>query len=163
MRRLSRRLAVVALASTIALGVPVALSGCAIVQNAVEGASGDKVDIGGESLPKSFPAKDVPLVEGDVVYGAGIVEGSNKSWSVTKKVADGAAFDTISAQLVAAGFTASSTPGADADGRSGTFAKAPYSVILLVTQDKKLGWIADYAVTQTAETASPSPSATPAG
>ncbi|GAB3409088.1 hypothetical protein GCM10027515_27230 [Schumannella luteola] len=161
MRRLSRRLAVVALSSAIAIGVPLALSGCAIVQNAVEGASGDKVDIGGESLPKSFPSNDVPLVDGDVVYGAGIVEGSNKSWSVTKKVADASAFDAISAQLVAAGFSASSTPGADADGRSGTFAKAPYSVILLVTQDKELGWIADYAVSQAADT--PSPSASPAG
>ncbi|TPW73123.1 hypothetical protein [Schumannella sp. 10F1B-5-1] len=164
MLRSGRRRAAAAIAVALALGVPTLLSGCSIVQNAVEGASGDKVDIGGPSVPKSYPTDEVPLVDGEVVYGAGLVDGKDKSWAVTVKVADAAAFDTISNQLTtAAGFTAASTPGADADGRTGTFAKAPYTVILLVTEDKQLGWIADYTVSYAEPTASASPSASPAG
>ena len=150
------RLVTVVIAATVLIGVPVTLSGCSLARNAVESATG--VDIGDGGVPDDFPA-EVPLVDGEVVFGGSAGTDDAKGWNVTINVADATAFDTASAALVAAGFAAPAALGTDATGTSGTFLKAPYTVILVVSQLEEQ-WVANYTVTFTAET--PVPTETPA-
>jgi hypothetical protein len=159
---LRRRALSVAIAVTLAFAVPVTLGGCSLVRNAVEGASGVTVDIGGESVPDDFPTEDVPLTEGDVVYGASVGDAASKVWNVTISVADATAIDTITAELTAAGFAASPQAGADATGSTRGFAKESYAVLVLVSQNSgDSTWTANYTVTLTPPSASPTPA--PAG
>ena len=71
------------------------------VEDAVEGATGGDVSLGGE-LPADFPTS-VPLVEGEVTFGAGA--GGSEGWIVmiTSTAADPVA--EAAAALEGAGFT----------------------------------------------------------
>jgi hypothetical protein len=157
--RPARRAAVVAIACAVALGGIGSLGGCSLARNVVEGASGGSVDIGGKGLPKGFPQDAVPLAEGDVVYGAGLKTDEGQGWNVTVAVAGLDAFEPIVTQLTGAGY-AQSTSGRDDTGATGTFAKEPYTVRVLVTKDASDGWTATYTVTRTESTATPTPSPT---
>jgi hypothetical protein len=163
MTALRRRRATLSLvlAATLALSAPVLLSGCSLAKNVVENATGGKVDIGGKSVPKDFPKAEVPLIDGDVVYGAAVGSSDNKVWNVTIKVADVTAFDSISTQLTGAGFAVVTT-GGDDKGKTGTFAKEGWGVQLLVSNSgDKTGWIANYTVAHADASASPTPTPTP--
>lgn len=155
MIRTPRLFVTVALAAALALS-GAALSGCSIVRNATEQASGGKVDIGGTSVPKSFP-KDVPLVKGDVVYGASVAADTGRVWNVTIKVSGTDAMTGIAAQLTGAGFTASGQLGQDATGSTAVFTKAPFTVNVIIGKpDAATGWVASYTVTR-AQQATPAP------
>lgn len=79
------------LAATIAAGVAAALlTGCAPgplqdlvsqqAEEAIEGATGGDVSLGGGELPANFPA-EVPLLDGEVSFSAGT--GGTEGWIVT--------------------------------------------------------------------------------
>ncbi len=139
-----RALATVAILVAI-VATPV-LSGCS-VQSLVENATGGQVDIGGKSVPKNFPTQ-VPLIDGDVVYGGGLGSGEGQVWNVTIKVADLAAFKTIAASLTDAGFTAPVSGSGEIDGGAGgAFENDKYGVLVVVAGDSKNGFVANYTVT----------------
>lgn len=118
--------------------------------NPVEGilnqVTGGDVDLGGSTIPEDFP-KEVPVVAGAVVFGAGIGNGDGKVWNVTIQVSDGNALEGIAAQLTSAGFEPVGDGTVSGDANAGTFAKEPYHVIVLVSDDDKGGFIANYTVT----------------
>ncbi len=131
-----------------ALAVPLLLSGCNITQWVADGATGGQVDVGGPSVPSDFPA-DVPLIEGEVLYGAPIGTDQGRGWNVTVEVVDVSAFDTVRAQLEGAGFAAGPESGRDPRGATGTWARAPFTVIVLVSQaGQDAAWVANYTVTE---------------
>ena len=111
-----------------------ALTGCTAVRNLTQQASGGKVDIGGASVPTSFPKKDVPLVVGTVVYGAAITGTASRIWNVTIKVSGTEAMTGISTQLTAVGFAAPAQVGSDATGSTAVFTKAPYTVNVVIAK-----------------------------
>jgi len=133
------------LALLLVLGVAPAMSGCS-VQSLVENATGGTVDVGGKSVPKDFPA-EVPLIDGEVLYGASLGATDAQVWNVTIKVADVAAIDTITAQLNDAGFTAPVAPGTTENGAAGAFDGEKYGVLVAVTPDADNGFVANYTVT----------------
>jgi hypothetical protein len=158
--RPSHRAVSLALAIGLAVAGVGALGGCSLARNVVEGATGGKVDIGGASVPSTFPKDAVPLVTGDVVYGASLKTEEGQGWNVTIKVSGLDAYDGISTQLTGAGFTAGQS-GRDDLGATGTFAKDPYAVVVLVSKpDAKTGWTVNYTVTKSTPTASPTPTPT---
>lgn len=125
--------------------VPV-LSGCS-VQSIVENATGGQVDVGGNSVPKDFPA-EVPLIDGEVVYGGSLGSGESQVWNVTIKVTDLAAFDTISASMAEAGFTPPLTGSGELEGGvGGAFENENYGLLVVVSKDGNDGFIANYTVT----------------
>ena len=107
--RASRLITVALLAVSLAFVAP-ALTGCGLIRDAVEQATGGEVDFGGKSVPDDFPS-EVPLIEGEVLSGASAGNADGKIWNVTIKVDDASAFDEIAAQFEAAGFEASELGG----------------------------------------------------
>ena len=115
----------------------------------VEQATGGDVSLPGNSVPDDFPA-DVPLIDGEVVMGAGIGTTDGKAWNVTIKVTGLDAADDITAQLEGAGFTAA--PGATTGESSALlYTNASYSVAVVVTKDTNDGFLANYTVTDAAQ------------
>jgi hypothetical protein len=145
MRTLRTR-AVASIAIILALATAPVLSGCS-VQSIIENATGGQVDVGGKSVPDDFPA-EVPLIDGEVVYGGGLGSGEGKVWNVTIKVADLSAFDTISASLTEAGFTPPPTGSGELEGGiGGAFENAKYGLLVVVSKDGSDGFVANYTVT----------------
>jgi len=141
----SRIVAAVLLAASLALVTPV-LSGCGMIENIVENATGGDVE-SGTSVPSDFPS-EVPLIHGDVLAGGSVGNADGKIWNVTIKVNDGSAFDEIKAQMEDAGFESSEVSGTSAEGGTGSFTKDPYGVFVVVTGgDTSEGWVANYTVT----------------
>ncbi|MFZ2963975.1 MAG: hypothetical protein WA006_04740, partial [Rhodoglobus sp.] len=103
-----RKRITVPVAIVLALAVTPALSGCFgnPVEQIIEGATGGDVDLGGASVPDGFPG-EVPLIQGEVVFGASIGNAEGRIWNVTIKVANAGALDQIVSQLEGAGFTSS--------------------------------------------------------
>jgi hypothetical protein len=126
----------------------ISLTGCSIVENVAQGAG---VSVEQTAVPTDFPADQVPLLEGEIVFGGAAGADAARGWNVSVRVTDGAAWDAAAAQLEGAGFTAT-TSGSDDPVRTGTFTKAPYTVILVVSEVDG-AWMANYAVTQTGEAA----------
>jgi hypothetical protein len=148
--RAPRLITAALLAASLALIAP-ALTGCGVIQDAVEQATGGDVDFGGKSVPDDFPS-DVPLIEGEVLAGASAGNADGKVWNVTIKVDDGSAFDEITAQLEDAGFESSEVGGTSGEGGTGTFTKDPYGVFVVVAGgDTAEGWVANYTVTTSTE------------
>lgn len=152
-RRASRP---VAAAITVSLLVvsPLLLSGCSLLPG--NGGAGVTIpgvgSFGSGKLPSDWP-KSVPVVSGDVVFGAaaGNVKSSDgRIWNVTIKVSGADAYGKIKSQLEGAGFTVDAEPdGGDDTGGTGTFLKDPDSVLVVVTKaDDKTGWVANYTVTE---------------
>jgi hypothetical protein len=128
-----------------------ALVGCAAVGDVVKNATGGQVDVGGTEVPDGFPV-EVPLYDGEVIAGGSVGDDANRVYNVTIAVADGAAFDTIAAQLEEAGFTSpAQLAPAPADGATGAFANADYGVLVVVGKDGGEGFVANYTVTSAAE------------
>jgi hypothetical protein len=141
-----RTRAVASVAIILAIVATPILSGCS-VRSLVENATGGQVDIGGKSVPKDFPA-EVPLIDGEVIYGGGLGSDENQVWNVTIKVADLAAFDTITASFTDAGFTSLVSGDGDVDGGvGGAFENEKYGLLVVVSEDGNKGFIANYTVT----------------
>jgi len=162
-RHRPRRLALVALVASLALGTT-ACTGTPL-DNIVEGVVGEGVDeltqslddsvrglvgdaLGGAELsangeiPASFP-EGIPLLDGKIVGGAGGPGGVG--WVVQVRIDDAAAFEVAQADLEGAGFAASNVS-SDATGAFGTFTGAEYVVNLAIaTTDAEI--TATYVVT----------------
>jgi hypothetical protein len=143
-----RKRITVPIAIIVALAVTPALTGCFgnPIESIIEGATGGDVDLGGAGIPEGFPTAEVPLIEGEVVYGASIGNAEGKVWNVTVKVADPAAMDAIKTQLEGAGFT-SQDLGTSADGATGAFDSATFGVLVVIAKDGDNGFVANYTVT----------------
>src|SRR3954469_22394628 len=74
------------------------------VETIIEQGSGGKVDLGGGSVPKGFPA-EVPLYDGEVTYGIGVGDDAGKAYNVTIRIPDASAGDQIRTDLESAGFS----------------------------------------------------------
>jgi hypothetical protein len=141
------------IAIALAVVLTPALAGCAggipgPVQGIIKEATGGNVDLGGEGLPQEFPAAEVPLYEGDIVFGAGLGSGSEKVFNVTVSVQDAGAVDQISSQLAAAGFEATAEASLSSD-QGGTliYTSEAWGVLVVVAADGDGAWTANYTVT----------------
>lgn len=135
------------LAVLMVLAVVPVLAGCAVnpVESIIKQATGADVDLGGASLPKDFPV-DVPIVDGEIQFGAGIRTDEARVWNVTVKAADPAIFETIKSQLTGAGFAWDENLGGGTEsGSVGTFTNEKYTVAVVVTTDG--GVTVNYTVT----------------
>jgi len=132
----------------IALVAAPALSGCSMVEGAIEQATGGQVDLGGTTVPDDFPASEVPLFDGPIVNGSSISSGEGQVWNIVLSVPGADAFDTIKTQLEGAGFTYNGTgaPATD-EGGSGLFDSEKYGVLVLVAKAGGTGFVANYTVT----------------
>jgi hypothetical protein len=148
---ISRKAVTVPLAVLIALAVTPALSGCFgnPVEQIIEGATGGDVDLGGKSVPDGFPS-EVPLAQGEVLFGASIGNEEGRVWNVTIKVADAGAIEQIVAQLEGAGFStaAEGFGGSTADGGTAIVENDSYGVLVVVSKDGENGFVANYTVTE---------------
>ncbi len=150
-----RRRVAVPLAILVAVGLAPAVSGCANVEGIVKNVTGGHVDIGGDKVPSDFPSA-VPLYKGDVVFGASVGGDDKKVWNVTIKVPGESASADIEKQLGDAGFTGG-FKGADGDANTGSFSSDAYGVLVIVTSAGKNGWVANYTVTTSTESPTPTP------
>ena len=147
MSTISRRISI-PVAILIALVAAPTVTGCSMVQGIIEEQTGGKVDLGGKSIPADFPTADVPLVAGDIVYGAGITTGDGQVWNVTINVAGANPYDSISTQLTGAGFSAQvGMGGSTDDGGAATFDSAKYGVAVLISKDGSGKFVVNYTVT----------------
>jgi hypothetical protein len=151
-----RRLPLIAVAGSLAIAMPLLLSGCSLIPHLPgSGSSGGGISIPGlgsagtGKLPSSFPS-GIPVVKGDIISGVSIGSGDDAVWNVTVKVASVDAFDGIQTQLTGAGFTVADGASAKTDdGASGAFSNATYDVVVAVAKgDDKTGWVANYTVTK---------------
>jgi len=134
-------------ALSLALTITPAIAGCSVLQGIIKQQTGGDIDLGGKSIPKDFPTADVPLMTGEVVYGAGVKSSDGQAWNVTIKVGAGSSFDQISSQLVGAGFTAADgATSSTADGGVGVFTSDKFNVAVVVSKDSTNGFIANYTV-----------------
>jgi hypothetical protein len=143
----------VSLAIVLALAVTPAVAGCSVIKGVIEQQTGGKVDLGGKSIPANFPTSEVPLISGDIVYGAGIATAQGDVWNVTVNVKDMNAFDTITSQLTGAGFAANDVGSKQDDGTAaGTFTTDKYSIAVVVTKGSDAGTLlVNYTVTSIKE------------
>ncbi len=137
------------LAIVIALAIAPTLTGCFgnPVESIIEGATGGQVDLGGTSLPDDFPADQVPVIDGEILYGGSLGSGAEKVFNVTVRVSDGAAIQQIKSDLEAAGFTSQADLGAATDGGTYIASTDAWGVLVVVSEDGSNGWIANYTVT----------------
>ena len=139
------RLATVALAAVLLVAAPLTLTGCSLVEGAIESQTGGDIDLGGTTVPADFPA-EVPIAEGDIVNGSAISsDGGEKVWNVLINVADPAAPDSIAAQLEGAGFTSPGVGGITDEGGTLTYTKDDLVVNVLLAKSGD-GWTANYTV-----------------
>ncbi|MDJ0334483.1 MAG: hypothetical protein ACOH10_11930 [Rhodoglobus sp.] len=125
----------VLVAVTLAVTITPALAGCGFnpVESIIEQATGGDVDIGGPSVPESFPS-EIPLVDGEVQFGAGMSSDDSRIWNVTIKTNNASALETVKSQLAGAGFTEADGVGGSTDGGSlATFTSDKYNVAVVVT------------------------------
>lgn len=146
-----RKRITVPIAIIVALAVTPALSGCFgnPIESIIEGATGGNVDLGGKSVPDGYPTSEVPLISGEIVFGAAVGNDTDgKVFNVTVKVADGSALDAIKSQLEAVGFTAQADlGGSTADGGTYIASTDKWGVLVVVSKDGDNGFVANYTVT----------------
>lgn len=142
----------VPIAIVLALVITPALSSCFgnPIEQIIEGATGGDVSLPGQGVPDDFP-KDVPLIDGDVVFGIGVGDQESKGWNVTIKVAGLDAADNIKSQLEGAGFAqdGSGLGGATEDGATLVYSSEKYSVLVVIAKDSENGFVASYTVAET--------------
>jgi hypothetical protein len=144
-----RKSSTAAIAIVIALAITPALSGCFgnPIESIIEGATGGDVDLGGTTLPDGFPASEVPVIPGEIVFGGSLGNDEGKVYNVTIKVADGLAIEQIKSQLEAAGFESQGEfGGATADGGTFIGTTDKWGVLVVVAKDGDNGFIANYTV-----------------
>ena len=122
------------IALLVVLVIAPALAGCSVnpIGSIIKQATGGDVDLGGAALPEGFPT-EVPLVDGEILFGGSVKVDGTQVWNVTIKVTDPAIFATVKTQLTDAGFVTSDTIGGTTDaGSAGTFQSTTYNVSVLV-------------------------------
>lgn len=137
-----------ALAVGLALVITPTLSGCFgnPVEQIIEGATGTDVDLGGGSLPDGYPASEVPVVDGEIVYSLKVGAGQEQVFNVT--VETGAdPTDQVKSQLTSAGFSEDQLVVAEtSEGSTFTGTNDRWGVVVLIGQiDGK--WTVNYTVT----------------
>ncbi|NYF10163.1 hypothetical protein HDC94_001319 [Leifsonia sp. AK011] len=137
------------IAFVIALAMTPALSGCFgnPVESIIEGATGGEVDLGGSSMPADFPSDQVPVIDGDIIYGGSIGSGAEKVFNVTVRVSDGAALQQIKDELEAAGFVSQADLGEATNGGTYIASSDAWGVLVVVSENGSDGWVANYTVT----------------
>ena len=135
------------IAVALAIVLAPALTGCMgnPIESIIEGATGGDVELPGTSLPEGFPT-EVPLIEGEVVFGGAFGDGESKVFNATVKVDGMEAFDEIKTQLEDAGFI-SAANGSAGQGGTGVFTNDNWGVAVVVTDDANGGFLANYTVT----------------
>lgn len=146
MSGIRRAVVAVPLALALAFGVMATLSGCG-VHDLVKNVTHGNVDLGGKSVPSDFPRSEVPLVSGQVIYGASVGSSDGRVWNITIRVSGADAMDEITGQLTGAGFTETMHSKTDT-GATASFTKTPYTVLIVVAKDADKGWVANYTVTE---------------
>ena len=146
------------MAIAIALMLTPAIAGCSVAENLVGGvvdeAQGQFDDLVSDTLggagistdgelPTGFPAEDVPL--------AGTIEGGgtgpdSSGWVVRTTLTGDEQFTTAQTALEDAGYVGTAV-NSDADSGFGSFALAPYTVVLTVATDSNGVMTATYVVT----------------
>lgn len=143
MFRSHRRLVASAFIVTALLAAP-ALGGCSLIEGAIENATGGQLDLGGKSVPADFPS-EVPIAQGEVLFGLSAGKDGEKVWNLTVKVSEGA-FEAISKQLVDAGFEHAEGSEIAAANSGGLFNSDKWGVLVVVTEDGDNGYVANYTV-----------------
>ncbi|MDP3207578.1 MAG: hypothetical protein Q8M65_00380 [Rhodoglobus sp.] len=149
MNTLRKRIAA-PIAIALALLITPALSGCFQnpIESIIEGVTGGDVDLGGTSLPAGYPTVEVPVVAGEVLFGAALGNDEGKVYNVTIRVSDASAIESIKAQLEAAGFTSEGEfNGATSDGGSFLGTTDKWGVLVVVSKESDDKFIANYTVT----------------
>jgi hypothetical protein len=136
------------IAVTLVLAVGPVLTGCSAVEGIIEQQTGGQVDLGGNTIPNGYPTTEVPLANGDIIFGGSIGNDEGKVFNVTIKVADGNALDSIAAQLEGVGFVSEGAfGGATADGGTYIAKTDKWGVLVVVSKDATNGFVANYTVT----------------
>jgi hypothetical protein len=138
------------IAILIALTMAPALSGCFgnPIEGIIEGATGGEVDLGGTTIPDGFPTAEVPIVSGEIIFGASLGSAENKAFNVSVRVPNAQAIDGIKAELEAAGFEAQGEfSGSNAEGGTFIATSDSWGVLVVVAEDGENGFIANYTVT----------------
>jgi hypothetical protein len=142
----------IALAGVLLVGSPL-VAGCSLINNVVDSATGGTIPEGldtGTTVPSDFPS-EVPLIEGDVVFGLSLPgDNGEKAWNVTINVSGAEAFETIKTELTDAGFEYQGVSDGES-GTSGVFRKDDLTVLVGVAAGDGDQWVANYTVT-TADT-----------
>ena len=140
-------------ARTLAVGVVLLLApvlvGCTgqQVQEIVGSATNGTIDVGGSSLPSDFPG-DIPLADGEVVFGNRVGTGDGAVWNITITVADPTLPAELITKLTDAGFRSTSDiPGMPDTGGTAAFTNDVYGVVLVVTDNSDATFTANYTVT----------------
>jgi hypothetical protein len=148
LRTRSRVPVTLAIAGVLLIGAPL-MTGCSLINNVVNSATGGNVPEGlgtGQSVPSDFPS-EVPLIDGDVVFGLSLPgENGEKAWNVTINVPGPEAFESITTQLTDAGFEYQELSAGES-GSTGAFTKDPLSVLVVVAAGDGSQWTANYTVT----------------
>jgi hypothetical protein len=148
LRTRSRIPVTLAIAGVLLVGTPL-ITGCSLINNVVNSATGGNVPEGlgtGQSVPADFPS-DVPLIDGDVVFGLSLPgDNGEKAWNVTINVSGADAFETIKTQLTDAGFDYKELSAGES-GSTGAFTKETLSVLVVVAAGDGTQWTANYTVT----------------
>lgn len=96
-------------------------------------------------LPVGFP-KDIPLIDGQIVYGSIETEGPSATWSAQVLVTDAATAQTaVKDAFAAAGWRAEGTPGASIDAEGLVFSTSQY-VALAVFEQSAYGPAVTYTI-----------------
>jgi hypothetical protein len=148
--RKSRGIRVLAVAALI-LTASVGVTGCSLISDAISGASGGTVNLGGDSIPEGFPA-EVVLAAGDVANGSSVgSDAASRVYNVTisSTAADaGAARAEAVAALEAAGFeTSDLVEGAAADASTAAYANGTWGVLVVAGGEAGGEIILNYTVT----------------
>lgn len=75
------------------------------VESIIDRVAGGGLDPGGAPLPKDVPS-DIPIVDGEIQFGAGFATGDHLAWDVRVNAADPAMVDAVGTQLTGAGSAA---------------------------------------------------------
>lgn len=143
-------------AVSLAVAMPLLLSGCSLVQLPGSSSSGGGISIPGVGsvgtgkLPSDYPATDVPVIDGKIITGASIGGSGDHAWNVTVAVSSLDAFDTIATKLTDAGFFADPNGTTTTDNtRTGLFTTEIYHVVVAVAKgDSDHHFLANYTVTK---------------
>ena len=126
------------------------LGGCSLIPNPVEGivegVTGGDVELPGTEIPEGFPTDEVPLYEGEVVFGLAVGDGDAKAYSVSIRVPGPEAMDDIISQLESAGFE-STVSGNSGEGATSIFTSDAWGVAVVIAQEDETNWLANYTVT----------------
>ena len=133
-------------AIALALVFAPSVAGCSMIpiDSIVEGATGGAVQSGSD-IPDGFPS-EVPIIDGEVVFGGSLGDDTARVYNVTVKVDGPEAYDAIKADLEGAGFTSAVAGTAGAAGTGG-FSNDKWGVLVVVSEDGSNGFVANYTVT----------------